>query len=107
MPIDPQLSYAARSTRYQGAVMVDICDLELIGSKLEENDLVINLTREYYQQEVIAPSDAKELLLKCDIANLVGDRIVKQALELRLAKEVSIRKISGVPFLMIYKFQHR
>jgi len=84
--------------------MVDICDLDLIGSKLEQNGLVINLTREYYQQEVIEQHYAQELLRKCGIANLVGDRIVKQALDMRLAKEVSIRKISGVPFLMIYKF---
>ena len=109
MPINPQLpeQYAARTARYQGAVMVDICDLELIGSKLEENGLLINLTKEYYQQEVIEYPYAKELLLKCDIANLVGDRIVRQALELKLAKAVSIRRVSGVPFLMIYKFQHR
>ena len=87
--------------------MVDICDLELIGSKLEQDGLVINLTQEYYQQQVIESSYAKELLLKCDTANLVGSRIVRQALDMKLAKEVSIRKISGVPFLMIYKFQHR
>ena len=99
--------YAARTARYQGSVMVDICDLELIGSKLEQDGLVINLTQEYYQQQVIEISYAKELLLKCDIANLVGNRIVRQALDMKLAKEVSVRKISGVPFLMIYKFQHR
>jgi uncharacterized protein len=87
--------------------MVDICDLGLIGNKLEQDGLVINLVREYYQQEVIEQSHAQELLQKCDIANLVGDNIVRQALDLKLAKEVSIRKISGVPFLMIYKFQHR
>ena len=87
--------------------MVDICDLDLIGNKLEQDGLVINLTKEYYQQQVIGQPDAQELLQKCDIANLVGHKIVKQALDLKLAKEVSIRKISGVPFLMIYKFQHR
>ncbi len=87
--------------------MVDICDLDLIGNKLEQDGLVINLTKEYYQQEVIEQPHAQELLHKCDIANLVGDRIVKQALEMRLAKEVSIRRIAGVPFLMIYKFQHK
>lgn len=99
--------YAARTTSYQGSVMVDICDLDLIGSKLEQDGLVINLTREYYQQQVIEQPHAQELLQKCDIANLVGDRIVRQALDLKLAKEVSVRKISGVPFLMIYKFQHK
>jgi hypothetical protein len=99
--------YAARTTPYQGSIMVNICDLELVGNKLEQDGLVIDLTKEYYQQQVIGQPDAQELLQKCDIANLVGDKIVKQALELKLAKEASIRKISGVPFLMIYKFQHR
>jgi hypothetical protein len=87
--------------------MVDICDLDLIGTKLEQDGVVITLTREYYQQEIIEHSYAIELLQKCDIANLVGDRIVQQALKMKLAKEVSVRRISGVPFLMIYKFQHR
>ncbi|HEU4604944.1 MAG TPA: DUF424 family protein [Nitrososphaera sp.] len=100
------MSYAARTTRYQGTIMVNICDLDLIGRKLEQDGLVINLTMEYYQQEVIEQPYAQDLLLKCGIANLVGDRIIKQALDLRLAKEASVRKISGVPFLMIYKFQH-
>ncbi|MEM3094518.1 MAG: DUF424 family protein [Nitrososphaera sp.] len=99
--------YATRTTQYQGSIMVDICDLDLIGSKLEQNGLVINLTKEYYQQQVIEQQEAQELLQKCDIANLVGDRIVKQALEMRLAKEISVKRIAGVPFLMIYKFQHR
>ena len=87
--------------------MVDICDLDLIGNKLEQNGLVVNLTKEYFQQQVIEDSQAGDLLQRCAIANLVGERIVKQALELKLAKEVSIRRISGVPFLMIYKFQHK
>lgn len=99
--------YAARTTRYQGSTMVDICDLELMGSKLEQDGLVINLAREYYQQQVIEQPHAQELLQKCDIANLVGDRIVRQALDMKLAKEASIKRIAGVPFLMIYKFQHR
>ncbi|MGI0025971.1 MAG: DUF424 domain-containing protein [Nitrososphaera sp.] len=99
--------YAARTTRYQDAVMIDICDFDLVGKRLEQNGLVIDLTREYYQQEVIELNSAKELLEKCDIANLVGDRIVKQAIEMKMAKEASIKRISGVPFLMIYKFSHR
>ena len=98
--------YAARSTRYQGSIMIDICDLELIGSKLEQDGLVINLAKEYYQQDVIELTRAQELLKKCDIANLVGERIVGHAISMKMAKEVSVKRISGVPFLMIYKFQH-
>ena len=98
--------YAARTTPYQGSLMIDICDLDLVGRKLEQNGLVINITKEYYQQQVVEASQAGELLTKCAIANLVGKKIVGQALEMKLAKDVSVKKISGVPFLMIFKFQH-
>nr|WP_294806538.1 DUF424 family protein [uncultured Nitrososphaera sp.] len=87
--------------------MVDICDLELIGSKLEQDGLAIDLTEAYFKQQVIAQQEAGELLKKCAIANLVGDKIVGQALSMKLAKEASVKRISGVPFLMIFKFQQK
>lgn len=102
-----EVMYAARTTNYQGAMMVDICDLNLVGSKLEQDGLVVNLSREYFMQSVIEHDHATDLLQKCEVANLVGEAIVSQALKLRLAKEASVKKISGVPFLMIFKFQHR
>ena len=86
--------------------MINLCDIELIGSKLKEGELLINITKEYFQEEIIEPYQAEKLLRTCSIANLVGKRIVNQAIHLRFAKEASIRRISGVPFLMIFKFQH-
>ena len=99
--------YALRIMKYQGSLMINICDIELIGSKLEEGELLINITKEYFQEEIIEPDQAEKLLRTCSIANLVGERIVKQAVRLKYAKELSIRRISGVPFLMIFKFHHK
>ena len=87
--------------------MVNICDIELIGSRLQEGELLIDITKEYFQQEIVEAVQAEELLRTCSIANLVGERIVSQAVNLKLAKEQSIRRISGVPFLMIFKFHHK
>jgi hypothetical protein len=78
----------------------------LIGTQIEQDTFVINLTKEYFQQEIIEDLVAEKLLLDCSIANLVGQRIVGRAIKLKLAKEASIKRISGVPFLMIYKFQY-
>ena len=96
--------YALRSTRYHNSTMIDICDLQLIGTQIEEEGLKINFSKEYYQQEIIEESRARELLKGCGIANLVGKGIVEQALKMGMAKSASVRMISGVPFLMIYKF---
>ncbi|HZT34695.1 MAG TPA: DUF424 family protein [Nitrososphaera sp.] len=98
--------FAVRTSTYQGSMMVDICDLDIVGAKLEEGELVVNLNKDYYMQQVLEYSGAGELLKKCDIANLVGDSIVALALEMKMAKELSIKRISGVPFLMIFKFRH-
>jgi hypothetical protein len=85
--------------------MINICDLELVGMHIEQDSLVIRLSKEYFQQEVIEDLEAQKLLMACTIANLVGHRIVGHAIRLKLAKQESIKTISGVPFLMIYKFR--
>ena len=94
-----------RATPYHGSAMINICDLELVGEQIEQDSLVIGLSREYFQQEVIGDLTAQKLLLDCTIANLVGKRIVAHAIRLKLAKRASVKIISGVPFLMIYKFR--
>jgi hypothetical protein len=99
--------YALRIMKYQDSTMINMCDVELIGMKLEQGDLVIDISKEYFQQEIIEEFQAERLLRLCSIANLVGERIVKLAIDLRFAKEMSIKRISGVPFLMIFKFQNR
>lgn len=98
--------FAVRKTKYQGSVMVNICDVELVGNKISEGNLQINLSRDYFAQEMVDEQQAHDLLRSCSIANLVGERIVEKAIGMKMASDLSVRMISGVPFLMIFKFQH-
>jgi len=86
--------------------MVNICDEELVDNKVSEGKLEINITRDYFGQQMVEEDEAAELLHSCTIANLVGKRIVNKAVGMKLASGLSVRTISGVPFLMIFKFQH-
>ena len=103
--IEIEGKYALRLMSYQGSTMINICDLELIGTQIEEDKFAISLTKEFFQQEIIEERLADKLLLECSIANLAGQRIIARAIKLKLANEVTVKNISGVPFLMIYKFQ--
>ena len=85
--------------------MINICDIELVGEKLQQGDMIIELTREYFHQQTIENSQADKLLRSCSIANLVGERIVRQAINMKIAKKESIKWICGIPFLMIFKFR--
>ncbi len=86
--------------------MVNICDEELVGRKITEGNLEINITKDYFGQEIVKENEVAELLRTCAIANLVGKRTVDKAVTMKMASSLSIRTISGVPFLMIFKFQH-
>ncbi len=85
--------------------MINICDEELIGSKIKEGNLEVDISKDYFHER-IGDEDAIALLRSCSIANLVGKRIVSKALEMRLASPQSVRYIAGVPFLMLFKFIH-
>lgn len=98
--------FAVRRTNYQGSMMVNICDEELIGNSVSEGELEISITKDYFAQQMIEEEEAAGLLRSCAIANLVGQRIVKKAVGMKLAPSMSVRTISGVPFLMIFKFPH-
>jgi hypothetical protein len=99
--------YAARTTRYSDSLMISICDADLVGKTLTQGEMVISLSRDYFQEEVIEKEEAADLLNKCSIANLVGEKIVAMAISMGLAKEASVKRICGIPFLMIFKFYHR
>lgn len=97
--------FAVRKINYQGSMMVNICDQELIGKKINEGELQVNITKDYFGQEIVGEEEAVKLLSSCSVANLVGERIVEKAVQMKLASNLSVRIISGVPFLMIFKFQ--
>lgn len=99
-------NYAARTTRYSDSLMINVCDADLVGKTLSQGKLVVSLSRDYFQQEVIENDKAADLLKKCSIANLVGEKIVALAISMGLAKEASVKHICGIPFLMIFKFYH-
>lgn len=98
--------YAARKTKYSDSLMISVCDADLIGRTLNQGDMVITISQDYFQEEVIEKEKVAYLLNECTIANLVGDKTVALAISLGLAKEVSVKRLCGIPFLMIFKFYH-
>ena len=93
-----------RKMDYQGSLMVNICDEELLGKNIESDTLNITITNVFFN-EIVNENDITRLLKRCSIANLIGRRVVDKTLSLGLAKKDSIKIISDIPFLMIFKFQ--
>ncbi|HZD36944.1 MAG TPA: DUF424 family protein [Nitrososphaeraceae archaeon] len=98
--------YAARKTKYSDSLMISVCDADLVGKTLNQGNMVITLSQDYFQEEVIEKEKVAYLLNECAIANLVGEKTVALAISLGLAKEASVKRLCGIPFLMVFKFYH-
>jgi len=97
-------NYALRKIKYQETQIINICDLDLVGKKINQGDFTINISKEYYYSEEITKEEATVLLKDASIINLVGNNIVELALDLKLAKRNSVKVIENIPFLMIFRF---
>ena len=96
--------FAVRTAAFNGTVLANICDEELVGRTVEEGKLKVHLSEEFYSGEVVDKGEALRLIRTCSIVNLAGERSVSLALENSVGAPDAIREIAEVPFLMIYKF---
>ncbi|MFH1209561.1 MAG: DUF424 family protein [archaeon] len=85
---------------YQGKRLIVLCDSSLIGKKLSENDLCLNISERFYKGEKLNESDLKELDDSV-MFNLVGKESIKIALKYKLINKDKIIKIQKVPHAMV------
>ena len=96
--------FALRKIKYQETTMINICDIDLLGKKIDKGDFIIDISKDYFLEEEIDEKEAIILLKSSSVLNLVGKKIVELALRLKLAKENSVKVIENIPFLMIFSF---
>ena len=93
-----------KAYKTQGGLLVAACDRELLGKKLREGSLVLDLDSHagFYRGEAADEAALEKMLSSATNANLVGRRAVGCALRLGLAKKSEVKEIAGVEHLQIY-----
>lgn len=97
------MRFSVKVTEYQKNLMLNICDADLLGKSISENELTMKISESYYGNEIIEISEATKLLESSNIINMVGKNTVSLSLELGIGSESGVKKISGVPFLIVFK----
>ena len=100
----PEKGFSVRTTEYNGSVLVNICDEELIGKTVSEGRLKVHISGDFYSGEVVGKGEALRLIRTCSVVNLAGRRSVSLAVDNEIGAREAVREIEDVPFLMIYKF---
>ena len=97
------MQFSVRVTDYQKNMMLNICDADLLGKQIIQDELSMNISEGYYGEKLVEKEEAKILLKKSSIINMVGKETVSLSLELGVGSENGIKLISGIPFLIVFK----
>ena len=97
------MQFSVRVSDYQKNTMLNICDFELLGKKIIQDELNIHISESYYGEKLVEKEEAKSLLKNSSIINMVGKETVSLSIELGIGSENGIKTISDVPFLIVFK----
>ena len=85
--------------------VVAICDKELLGKKFEEGKFQLDIKESFYKGEETPEEEVIEIMKSKSAEdatfNIVGPKSVNAALKAGISSEEQIRKIKGIPYILI------
>ena len=96
------MQFSVRVTEYQKNMMLNICDAELLGKKITQDELNIHISESYYGERFVEKEEARDLLKQSSIINMVGKETISLSIKLGVSSENGIKTISGIPFLIVF-----
>lgn len=80
-----------------GEVVMAICDCAILGKRIQDGKLILDVSREFFGGEKMSKEAAIDIVKSATIANFVGETAVKCGLEAGLIHREAIVTIGGVP----------
>lgn len=84
--------------------MLNICDSDLLGRTISESNFTVNISEKYYAERIVGKSEAEDLLKNSSVINMVGKETISLSIGLGIGSLNGVKKVDGVPFLIVYKF---
>ena len=97
------MAFSVKVTDYQRKKMLNICDVELLGKKIIQDELKMNISENYYGEKLVDREEAKALMKNSSIINMVGRETISLSIQLGIGSESGVKTISDTPFLIVFK----
>ena len=95
--------FASKLITSSGNIILNVCDPELLDKIIKDEEKEITISSSYYNEKSIDETEATHLLQNCTSANMVGEKIISLSIKSGIGSEKSVRKIDGIPFLIVFK----
>ena len=86
--------YYLRVRQIQKEYLVSVCDAELLGKTICEEDLEVCVNERFYNGELTSLDKCLKEMNKATSLNLVGKSIVEAAIKNRMINELSVKWIN-------------
>jgi hypothetical protein len=97
------MSFSVKSSNSQNQIMLNICDVSLLGKEISENELRLKLSKNYYYEKLVDEEEAISLLQNSSVINMVGEKSLSLSTSLGIGTKDGIKKIDGSPFMIVFK----
>lgn len=94
-----------RLHRFERDLLLAASDEELIGRSLQHGEVTIHISEQFYGEEQADQGELSDLLERCTVANLMGERCVALAAQLGLVQASKILEIEGVPHAQLARMR--
>ena len=82
--------------------VVAVCDKNLIGKKISEGKLCLNIKEDFYKGKIVDEEELKKILKSASNLNIVGKEAIDFSLKEKIIDKNSIVKIKEVPHAQVY-----
>ncbi|MEM2118615.1 MAG: DUF424 family protein [Candidatus Bathyarchaeia archaeon] len=84
-------------------VLLAICDCDLLGRTLQDGKIVFHVKEEFYKGSKVNVEEAVSMIENSTIVNMVGEHVVRKAIEKGYVHPEAVLNIKGVPHAQIVK----
>ena len=85
------MQFSVRVSDYQKNQMLNICDPNLVGKKLNQKNLQLHISKSYYGEKLVEKKGAEILLKNSSIINMVGEETISLSMSIGIGSEKGIK----------------
>jgi len=90
--------------KYNFSETVACCDEMLLDKVFKEGNLKIEISSRFFGGEIVNLEEAIEVLRQATNFNIVGENIIKKAIDCKLLSKEGVRSINGIPMALKMMF---
>lgn len=94
-----------RLYHFENDLLLAATDEELIGRSVSRGEVEIHITEQFYGTEQADQGELREMLDRCTVANLMGERCIALAAKLGFVQADNVVQIEDVPHAQLAVMQ--